>query len=119
MASLGHLLVGADAPTATTVLPCADGASDAAELIDGQVLVHVAKLLVTANTLTYAIAGKAPVLKYFDNFPPPAHAPDSLAMCPCWGHGVVIASTCDALAIGTRVHGYMPFSPTVITREDC
>ena len=36
---------------------------------EGQVLVQVVKLVVTANTVTYAQAGKMPPLKYFDNFP--------------------------------------------------
>jgi hypothetical protein len=34
-------------------------------------------------------------------------------MCPCWGTGVIIASRCDGVLVGTRVHGYFPFSPTV------
>jgi hypothetical protein len=95
-----HLLVGSDAPTITTIHPCAG----AVEPGDGQILVHVSKLLVTANTLTYAIAGKAPVLKYFDHFPIPKDAPTSLAMTPCWGTGVVIASKCAGVKEGTRIH---------------
>lgn len=109
--SLGHLLVGADAPTTTTIHPCASAELAVSE---GQVLVHVAKLVVTANTLTYALAGKMPVLKYFDHFPIPADAPAHLAMTPCWGTGVVISSKCAGVAVGTRLHGYFPFSPTVV-----
>ena len=47
------MAVGADAPLTTTIVP----AGDATEPADGQVCVHVAKLVVTANTLTYAVAG--------------------------------------------------------------
>jgi len=113
MSELAHLLVGADAPTQTVIHPCI---SQNVQLpIDqGQVLVHVAKLVVTANTLTYALAGKMPVLKYFQHFPIPDDAPQSLAMTPCWGTGVIIESKCPAVQVGTRIHGYMPFSPTVV-----
>jgi hypothetical protein len=97
---MSHLLVGSDAPTITTIHPT----SGEVEPGDGQVLVHISKLLVTANTLTYAVAGKAPVLKYFDHFPIPKDAPLGLAMVPCWGTGVVIASKCAAVKEGTRVH---------------
>eukprot|EP01047_Picozoa_sp_COSAG01_P053846 COSAG01_NODE_5815_length_4017_cov_3.964267_5_plen_312_part_00 len=85
-----------------------------AETAEGQICVHVCKLVVTANTLTYALAGKHPVLKYFQNFPTPPGAPQSLAMCPCWGTGVVVASKCPDIAVGTRLHGYMTFSPYIV-----
>ena len=104
------MLCQADAPTQTVVsnrvfMPLPD---------DGQVLVHVSKLVVTANTVTYALAGKMPPLKYFDHFPLPEDAPDSVAMCPCWGTGIVISSKCGAVKTGTRIHGYFPFAPTVV-----
>ena len=47
------MAVGADAPMETTLVP----AGPVPEPSDGQVCVHVAKLVVTANTLTYAVAG--------------------------------------------------------------
>jgi hypothetical protein len=50
---MSAMAVGADAPLTTTIVP----AGDATEPADGQVCVHVAKLVVTANTLTYAVAG--------------------------------------------------------------
>mmetsp|Transcript_133805 Transcript_133805/g.416170 ORF Transcript_133805/g.416170 Transcript_133805/m.416170 type:complete len:391 (-) Transcript_133805:52-1224(-) len=114
--SLGHLLVEADAPTKTCIHPYGGPGADA--LREGQVLVHVAKLVVTSNTLTYAIAGKAPGLKYFQHFPIPADAPEKLAMPPCWGTGVVIASRCADLKAGARIHGLFPFSPTVVLTPD-
>jgi hypothetical protein len=54
------------------------------------------------------------MLKYFQNFPTPAGASDDLAMCPCWGTGVVTASKCAGLAVGTRIHGYFTFAPYVL-----
>mmetsp|Transcript_178788 Transcript_178788/g.573026 ORF Transcript_178788/g.573026 Transcript_178788/m.573026 type:complete len:387 (+) Transcript_178788:108-1268(+) len=112
MSTLAHLLVRADEPTRTVIHPYRKPVED--PMLDGQVLVHVSKLVVTANTLTYALAGKMPVLKYFQHFPIPKDAPDSLAMTPCWGTGIVIASKCPAVRVGARIHGYFPFSPTVV-----
>ena len=73
------MCVDKDAPMTTAIVE----ADPAPQLEDGQICVHVCKLVVTANTLTYALAGKHPVLKYFQNFVTPQCAPDSLAMCPC------------------------------------
>jgi len=109
---LGHLLVEADAPTNTYIHPYT--APQEGALQDGQVLVHVAKLVVTSNTLTYAVAGKAPGLQYFQHFPAPAGAPGNLAMSPCWGTGVVTASRSADVRVGARIHGLFPFSPTVV-----
>ena len=80
-----------------------------------------------------------PPLNYFQHFLPPADAPASLAMSPCWGtgktlpcpcvtaafmpedsafprklQGVVIASKSPEVKVGTRIHGYFPFSPAVV-----
>eukprot|EP01043_Picozoa_sp_COSAG02_P053092 COSAG02_NODE_5816_length_4017_cov_4.466820_2_plen_389_part_00 len=105
------LCVGADAPLRSTIVE----AGPAPEPANGQICVHVAKLVVTANTLTYAVAGKHPVLKYFQNFPVPEGADAAtLAMCPAWGTGVVTASKCAELPVGTRIHGYFTFSPFVL-----
>mmetsp|Transcript_13102 Transcript_13102/g.37380 ORF Transcript_13102/g.37380 Transcript_13102/m.37380 type:complete len:394 (-) Transcript_13102:218-1399(-) len=109
---LGHLLVEADAPTKTSIYPYSRPSSD--QLQEGQVLVHIAKLVVTANTLTYALAGRAPGLKYFQHFPVPEGAPGRFAMSPCWGTGVVIESKCSDVKVGTRIRGLFPFSPTVV-----
>eukprot|EP00756_Hemistasia_phaeocysticola_P060164 Hpha_TRINITY_DN3791_c0_g1::TRINITY_DN3791_c0_g1_i1::g.23876::m.23876 len=113
MPSLSHLLVGRAAPTTATVHPC-NITPEQTPLEDGQVLVHVAKLVVTANTVTYAMAGDMPVLKYFQHFAVPPDAPDTQAMVPCWGTGVVVSSRCDAVKPGTRLYGYFTFSPSVV-----
>lgn len=77
---MSSMAVGADAPMETTLVP----AGPVPEPSDGQVCVHVAKLVVTANTLTYAVAGKNPMLKCYQNFTVPGAMSDDLAMCPCW-----------------------------------
>ena len=64
---MAAMCVGADAPLSSTIVEAGPPPVPA----EGQVCVHVAKLVVTANTLTYAVAGKNPMLKYFQNFPVP------------------------------------------------
>lgn len=110
--SLSQLLVEEASPLKTLVHSFAP--VDESALQDGQVLMHVAKLALTANTQTYALAGKHPLLKYFNHFPAPSSAPAGHAMCPCWGIGIVKASKCKGVATGTRVYGYYTFSPLVI-----
>eukprot|EP01052_Picozoa_sp_SAG31_P048912 SAG31_NODE_10459_length_1136_cov_1.259402_1_plen_168_part_10 len=107
---MSAMAVGVDAPLETTIVPAGDTPEPAA----GQVCVHVAKLVVTANTLTYSVAGKHPMLKYYQNFPTPSGTSDALAMCPCWGTGVVTDSKCADVPVGTRIHGYFTFCPHVL-----
>jgi hypothetical protein len=109
---MAAMCVGADAPLSSTIVEAGPPPVPA----EGQVCVHVAKLVVTANTLTYAVAGKNPMLKYFQNFPVPDDVPgaEDLAMCPVWGTGVVTASKCAELPEGTRIHGYFTFAPYVL-----
>ena len=111
--TLGHLVVEETNPTRTHLVPCDERGLDQPPLGEGQVRVHISKLVVTANTVTYALAGKNKVLRYFDHFAVPEGAPSGVAMSPCWGHGVVMDSKVASVPVGTRIHGYYPFSPTV------
>jgi len=111
---LADLFVEAVAPTTASLHACKDLLPEV--LDDGQVLVHIAKLVVTANTLTYGIAGKHPVLKYFANFPVSADVPEAAryGRTPCWGTGVIVKSACSDIAVGTRIHGLFPISPYAV-----
>eukprot|EP00747_Dinoflagellata_sp_TGD_P181138 gnl/TRDRNA2_/TRDRNA2_34703_c0_seq1.p1 gnl/TRDRNA2_/TRDRNA2_34703_c0~~gnl/TRDRNA2_/TRDRNA2_34703_c0_seq1.p1 ORF type:complete len:403 (-),score=73.69 gnl/TRDRNA2_/TRDRNA2_34703_c0_seq1:50-1111(-) len=83
---------------------------------EGQVLVRVEKFVLTANTITYALAGRMPPLSTFLNFPVPEDIPNAerYARCPCWGTGTIVTSRCPEVGVGLRIHGYFAMSPFVI-----
>ena len=75
-----------------------------APLADGAVRLAVESFSVTANNVTYAVAGDS--FKYWDFFP----APDGFGIVPMWGHARVIESHCPDIAVGERVYGYLPMA---------
>lgn len=75
-----------------------------APLADGAVRLAVESFSVTANNVTYAVAGDS--FKYWDFFP----APDGFGIVPMWGHARVIESRCPDIAVGERVYGYLPMA---------
>lgn len=70
---------------------------------DGQVLLRIERLALTANNVTYGAFGDA--MRYWDFFPTGDAAWGRL---PAWGFATVAASAVDALPAGTRVYGYVP-----------
>jgi hypothetical protein len=75
-----------------------------ADLADGAVRLAIESFSVTANNVTYAVAGDS--FKYWDFFP----APDGFGIVPMWGHARVIESHCPDIAVGERVYGYLPMA---------
>ncbi len=75
-----------------------------APLAEGAVRLAVDSFSVTANNVTYAVAGDS--FKYWDFFP----APDGFGIVPMWGHARVIESHCPDIAVGERVYGYLPMA---------
>ena len=73
-------------------------------LPDGAVRLAVESFSVTANNVTYAVAGDS--FKYWDFFP----APEGLGMVPMWGHARVIESRHPDIAVSERVYGYLPMA---------
>ena len=71
-------------------------------LADGAVRLAVQSFAVTANNVTYALAGDS--FNYWKFFP----APDGKGVVPMWGHAVVAQSNHAEIAPGERVHGYLP-----------
>ncbi len=74
------------------------------DLPDGAVRLAVESFSVTANNVTYAVAGDS--FKYWDFFP----APEGSGIVPMWGHARVIASRHPDIAVGERVYGYLPMA---------
>jgi len=114
-----HILVGRKEPTKPSIHTFGITSKD--QLEEGQILVHVVKIVLTANTMTYALAGDHPALKYFGHYEVPEGGPDpaEFARTPAWGTGVVVGSKCAAVPEGMRIHGFFTLSSMVVlTPED-
>ncbi|MFN3235446.1 MAG: DUF2855 family protein [Pseudomonadales bacterium] len=78
--------------------------ADIPELQSGQALIRVDRYALTANNITYGVAGD--MIGYWNFFP----AEDGLGRIPVWGVGTVEKSECDGVAVGSRYYGYYPMS---------
>jgi len=85
---------------------------DPEKLEPGQALLKVDKFALTANNVTYAVAGDS--FSYWGFFP----APEGWGRVPVWGYAVVIASKHDAVKPGRRVYGYLPMSTHLLVEPD-
>lgn len=75
-----------------------------APLGDGEVRLRVDSFSVTANNVTYAVAGDA--FGYWNFFP----GEGQWGVVPMWGHATVAESRHPAIAVGERVYGYLPMA---------
>ncbi|NJM49780.1 MAG: DUF2855 family protein [Sphingomonadales bacterium] len=71
-------------------------------LADNAIRLRIESFSVTANNVTYAVAGDA--FGYWNFFP----AGDGFGVVPMWGHAVVEASNHAEFAKGERIYGYLP-----------
>ena len=91
------------------------GASyDADRLADGEVIIEIDRLALTANTISYGIAGKSGLIRYLESFP----APQGYARMPFWGFGNIVASAHPELSAGERLYGFYPPSTFLLTKMD-
>jgi hypothetical protein len=74
------------------------------ELAAGDVLLAVDRFALTANNVTYAVAGD--MLNYWSFFPAEA----GWGRIPVWGFADVVRSRHDAVSTGERLYGYYPMS---------
>lgn len=77
------------------------------ELQAGQIRVCVERFAVTANTVTYAVAGD--LLGYWDFFP----AEDGWGRVPAMGWARIVESNHSDLAVGARYYGWFPMAQYV------
>jgi hypothetical protein len=75
---------------------------------DGQVLLKVDRVGMTANNVTYAVFGDS--MHYWDFFP----AEDGWGHVPLWGFAEVEQSTVDGVPVGSRLFGYLPTSSHLV-----
>ncbi len=82
----------------------------APEPAEGEVLFRVESFALTANNVTYAVAGDQ--IGYWRFFP---HA-DGWGCIPAWGYGVVEASANADFAVGDRFYGYWPMATHMLAK---
>jgi hypothetical protein len=79
-----------------------------APLGPGQVRAKTGHFALTANNVTYGIAGEmAGYWRYF-----PADAPDGVI--PVWGFATIVESLCPEIPEGTEIWGYLPVASDVV-----
>ena len=77
---------------------------------EGEALLRVDRVGVTANNVTYALLGES--FRYWDFFP----TQPGLGLVPLWGFAEVVASRADGVAVGGRVYGYLPPASHLVVR---
>jgi len=71
---------------------------------DGEIIAQIDFAALTANNVTYAVHGAAPLF-YWRFFPA---SDDAWGVVPLWGFGTVVESRNPAIAVGSRFYGYWP-----------
>lgn len=75
----------------------------------GQVLMKVDQAALTANNVTYAVAGH--MIGYWGFFPT---GEEGWGKVPVWGYASVVESNCEGVAPGETVYGYWPLASHVV-----
>lgn len=81
--------------------------ADSMELGPNQLLIQVEKFALSANNITYALAGES--FHYWDFFP----APPGWGRVPVWGFGTVVRTHHNEIHEGERIFGFLPVSSYV------
>lgn len=77
---------------------------------EGEVLLRVDRVGVTANNVTYAVLGES--FRYWEFFP----TGPGWGLVPLWGFAEVVASAVDNVQVGGRVYGYLPPASHLLVR---
>lgn len=84
----------------------------------GEILCKIDRFALTANNVTYALAGDR--IGYWNFFPPLADIaktrPEEWGIVPVWGFADVVESAHPDIAIGTRFWGFLPMASHIIMR---
>ena len=104
MAADGYdVLVGRKDLSHVMVVPAASPA-----LSRDQVRVTIDSYALTANNITYGVAGET--MKYWNFYP----AAPGMGRIPVWGFGTVAQSSRADVPVGERLYGYWPMSSDVV-----
>jgi hypothetical protein len=89
----------------------------APDLTDGEVLLRVDRVGMTANNVTYALLGES--WRYWQFFPTTGRGiGPEWGITPLWGFAVVAASTVMEVPVGQRLYGYLPSASHLVVRPD-
>ncbi len=77
---------------------------------EGEALLRVDRVGLTANNVTYALLGDS--FRYWDFFP----TEPGWGLVPLWGFAEVAASAADGVQVGGRVFGYLPPAGHLLVR---
>ena len=75
-----------------------------------EVLIRIDAFALTANNITYAVAGER--MSYWNFFP----AEEGWGRIPVWGFGDVVASAHADIRVGERLYGYFPMGSHLLIR---
>ncbi|GAB3838552.1 DUF2855 family protein [Dactylosporangium cerinum] len=86
------------------------------EPADGEVLLRVDRVGLTANNVTYAVLGES--MRYWEFFPPePRGLTAAQGLVPLWGFAEVAVSTVPGIDAGQRLYGYLPPASHLVVRS--
>ena len=80
------------------------------EIGDGEALLRVDRVGLTANNVTYAVLGES--FRYWDFFP----TQPGWGLVPLWGFADIVASAVGGVPVGGRIYGYLPSASHLVVR---
>ncbi|MBG6068198.1 DUF2855 family protein [Micromonospora ureilytica] len=84
---------------------------------DGEALLRVDRVGLTANNVTYAVLGDS--MRYWQFFPPAVQGlGPQWGLPPLWGFAEVVASAVAGVEVGQRIYGYLPPAGHLVVRPD-
>ncbi|MEV0715227.1 DUF2855 family protein [Asanoa sp. NPDC050611] len=84
---------------------------------DGEAVLRVDRVGMTANNVTYAVLGES--FRYWRFFPPDGRGLEAgWGLVPLWGFAEVVASTVAGVEVGQRVYGYLPPASHLVVRPE-
>jgi hypothetical protein len=88
---------------------------DVPEPAEGEVVLRVDRVGLTANNVTYAVLGDD--FRYWEFFPPgPRGLGDEWGLVPLWGFSEVAESRVSGVEVGQRYYGYLPSGGHLLVR---
>ena len=81
---------------------------------DGEALLRVDRVGLTANNVTYAVLGES--FRYWDFFPAEPGWGPGWGLVPLWGFADIVASAVADVPVGGRVYGYLPPASHLVVR---
>ncbi len=82
----------------------------------GEALLKVDAFALTANNITYAVAGDS--IGYWRFFPAQGGEAGGWGRIPVWGFGDVVSGSVDGLAPGDRFYGYFPMAGYLLVKPE-